>query len=122
MIEESNLDYFSHCLIPNSPWESISIDFIFGLPKSLHGNTFISQIFKYHGLPTSIVSDRDPRMTTNFWKGLFDNLGMRLDFSSAYHPQMDGQSKIANLMILDLLKNYVNVVDQRSQWKSTYLS
>ncbi|MCO5611684.1 hypothetical protein L7F22_065942 [Adiantum nelumboides] len=133
--------------IPDSPWESISMDFIFGLPKSIHGNTgirtivdrfskqahfipvkkiikthqmatlFISQIFKYHGLPTSIASDRDPRMTSNFWKGLFENLGTRLNFSSAYHPQTDGQSEIANLTILDLLKSYVTEVDQRSQWE-----
>ncbi|MCO5564460.1 hypothetical protein L7F22_018121 [Adiantum nelumboides] len=123
--------------IPDSPWESIFMDFIFGLPKSIHGNTgiwtivdrfskqahfipvkktikahqmatlFISQVFKYHGLPTSIVSDRDPRMTSNFWKGLFENLGTRLNFSSAYHPQTDGQSEIANLTVLDLLKAYV---------------
>ena len=112
------------------------MDFIFGLSKSIHGNTgiwtivdrfikqahfipvkktikthhmaslFISQIFKYHGLPKSIVSDRDPRMTSNFWKGLFDNLGTRLNFSSAYHtpPITDGQSEIAILTIIDLLK------------------
>ncbi|MCO5598989.1 hypothetical protein L7F22_053088 [Adiantum nelumboides] len=128
-----------------SPWESISMDFIFGLPKSIHGNTgiwtiverfskqahfipvkktikahqmatlFISQVFKYHGLPTSIVSDRDPRMTSNFWKGLFENLGTRLNFSLAYHPQTDGQSEIANLTVLDLLKAYVTKVDQCSQ-------
>ncbi|MCO5585889.1 hypothetical protein L7F22_039823 [Adiantum nelumboides] len=133
--------------IPDSPWESISMDFIFGLPKSIHGNMgiwtivdrfskraqfipvkktikahqmatlFISHIFKYHGLPTSIVSHRDPRMTSNFWKGLFENLGTRLNFSSAYHPQTDGQSEIANLAILDLLKSYVTEVDQRSQWE-----
>ncbi|MCO5612738.1 hypothetical protein L7F22_067007 [Adiantum nelumboides] len=133
--------------ILDSPWESISMDFIFGLPKSIHGNTgiwrivdkfsrpahlipikktikahqmatlFISQVFKYHGLPTSIVSDRDPRMTSNFWKGLFDNLGTRLNFSSAYHSQTDGQSEIANLTVLDLLKAYVTEVDQRSQWE-----
>ncbi|MCO5592257.1 hypothetical protein L7F22_046255 [Adiantum nelumboides] len=133
--------------ILDSPWESISMDFIFGLPKSIHGNTgiwtivdrfskqahfipvkktikahqmatlFISQVFKYHGLPTSIVSDRDPRMTSNFWKGLFENLGTRLNFSSAYHPQTDGQSEIANLTVLDLLKAYVTEVDQRSQWE-----
>ncbi|RYA57043.1 hypothetical protein, partial [Enterobacter cloacae complex sp. CH23B] len=78
---------------------------------------FISQIFKHHGLPTSIVSDRDPRMTSNFWKGLFENLGTRLNFSSAYHPQTHGQSEIANLTILDLLKTYVTEVDQCSQWK-----
>ncbi|MCO5566534.1 hypothetical protein L7F22_020211 [Adiantum nelumboides] len=133
--------------IRDSPWESISMDFIFGLPKSIHGNTgiwtivdrfskqahfipvkktikahqmatlFISQVFKYHGLPTSIVSDRDPRMTSNFWKGLFENLGTRLNFSSAYHPQTDGQSEIANLTFVDLLKAYVTKVDQRSQWE-----
>ncbi|MCO5594117.1 hypothetical protein L7F22_048138 [Adiantum nelumboides] len=133
--------------ILDSPWESISMDFIFGLPKSIHGNRgiwtivdrfskqahfipvkktikahqmatlFISQVFKYHGLPTSIVSDRDPRMTSNFWKGLFENLGTRLNFSSAYHPQTDGQSEIANLTVLDLLKAYVTEVDQHSQWE-----
>ena len=56
-------------------------------------------------------------MTSNFWKGLFENLGTRLNFSSAYHPQTDGQSKIANLTILDLLKAYVTEVDQRDQWE-----
>ncbi|MCO5608021.1 hypothetical protein L7F22_062224 [Adiantum nelumboides] len=121
--------------------------FIFGLPKSIHGNTgiwmivdrfskqahvilvkkiikaphmaqlFISQIFKYHGIPTSIVSDQDPRMTSNFWKGLFQNLGTKLNFSYAYHPQTDGQSEIANSIVLDLLKAYVMEVDQRNQWE-----
>ncbi|MCO5557660.1 hypothetical protein L7F22_011228 [Adiantum nelumboides] len=133
--------------ILDSPWESIAMDFIFGLPKSIHGNMgiwtivdrfstqahfipvkktikahqmetlFISQIFKYHGLPTSIVSDRDPNMTNNFWKVLFENLGSRLDFSLAYHPQTDVQNEIANLTILDLLKSYVTEVNQRSQWE-----
>ena len=123
------------------------MDFIFGLPKSLHGNTgiwtivdrfskqahfipvkktikdphmanlFIAQIFKYHGFPKSIVSDRDPRMTSLFWKGLFENMGTRLDFSSAYHPQTDGQSEIVNSIVLDLLKKYVNDVDHRNQWE-----
>ena len=79
---------------------------------------FVSQIFKYHGMPSSIVSDRDPRLTSLFWKkGLFENLGTKLNFSSAYHPQTDGQSEIANLTILDLLKTYVDGVDQRGQWE-----
>ncbi|MCO5550562.1 hypothetical protein L7F22_004049 [Adiantum nelumboides] len=56
-------------------------------------------------------------MTSNFWKGLFENLGTRLNFSLAYHPQTDGQSEIANLTVLDLLKAYVTEVDQRSQWE-----
>ena len=86
--------------------------------KSPHmANLFIAQIFKYHGLPKSIVSDRDPRMTSLFWKGLFENMGTRLDFSSTYHPQTDGQSEIVNSIVLDLLKNYVNDVDHHNQWE-----
>ncbi len=111
------------------------MDFIFGLPKYIHGNTgiwtivdrfskqahfipvkktikshhmenlFIANIFKHHGLPMSIVSDKDPRMTSNFWKGLFENLGTKLNFSLAYHPQTDGQSEISNSIVLDLLSS-----------------
>ena len=133
--------------ISEGKWESISMDFIFGLPRSIHGNTrictivdrfnkqahfilvkktieshhmanlFIVNIFKHHGLPMSIVSYRDPRMTSNSWKGLFENLGTKLNFSPAYHPQIDGQSKIVNSIVLDLLKAYVTEVDQRNQWE-----
>ena len=56
-------------------------------------------------------------MTRNFWKGLFKNLGTKSNFSLAYHPQTDGQSEIANLTIIDLLKAYVMEVDQCDQWK-----
>ncbi|MCO5561715.1 hypothetical protein L7F22_015338 [Adiantum nelumboides] len=75
----------------------------------------IRTIFKYHGMPKSIVSDRDPRMTSLFWQALFENLGTKLDFSSAYHPQTDGQSEIANATVLDLLKMYVS--DRQSEWE-----
>ena len=47
---------------------------------------FSTQIFKHHGMPKSIVSDRDPKMTSLFWRALFDNMGTKLDFSSAFHP------------------------------------
>ena len=47
---------------------------------------FISQILKYHGLPASIASDRDSRMTSLFWQGLFESLGTKLNLSLAYHP------------------------------------
>ncbi|MCO5585893.1 hypothetical protein L7F22_039827 [Adiantum nelumboides] len=56
-------------------------------------------------------------MTSNFWRGLFQNLGTKLNFSSAYHPQTDGQSEIANSIVWDLLKAYVMEVDQRNQWE-----
>ena len=76
---------------------------------------FLHHIFKYHGMPTSIISDRDPRMTSLFWRGLFDNMGTTLKFSSAYHPQTDGQSEEANSTVLDLLKCYVS--DHKTQWE-----
>ncbi|MCO5548846.1 hypothetical protein L7F22_002308 [Adiantum nelumboides] len=56
-------------------------------------------------------------MSSLFWRGLFDNVGTKLNFSSAYHPQTDGQSEIVNSTILNLLKCYVNEVDQRNQWE-----
>ncbi|MCO5566689.1 hypothetical protein L7F22_020367 [Adiantum nelumboides] len=54
-------------------------------------------------------------MTSNFWRALFVNLGTRLDFSSSYHPETDGQSEIVNSIILDLLKCYVS--DKQTEWE-----
>ena len=58
-----------------------------------------------------------PEDDESLWQGLFDNLGTKLNFSSAYHPQTDGQRKIANLTILDLLKNYIEEIGQRGNWE-----
>ncbi|MCO5606531.1 hypothetical protein L7F22_060719 [Adiantum nelumboides] len=77
--------------------------------KSEHmGKLFMHNIFKYHGMPQSIVSDRDPRMTSLFKKALFENMGTTLKFSSSFHPQTDGQSEEANFFFLDLFKCYVS--------------
>ncbi|MCO5560669.1 hypothetical protein L7F22_014286 [Adiantum nelumboides] len=76
---------------------------------------FVAQIFRLHGMPETIVSDRDPRFTSLFWKAIWENIGMRLQFSSSFHPQTDGQSEIANSVVLDLLKSYIS--DQKTQWK-----
>ena len=97
-------------------WEVISMDFITGLPmnwrqhdsimvvvdklkkethfipvKSMHKNDDIAKIFmkesfKLHGLLKAIVFDRDVKFTSNFWKGLFADLGTKINFSTAYHP------------------------------------
>ena len=80
---------------------------------------FMHNVFKYHGLPSSIISDRDPRMTSLFWRALFENMNTTLKFSSSFHPQTDGQLEIANSIVLDLLKCYV--YDQKEKW-GQYLS
>ncbi|MCI21378.1 retrotransposon protein [Trifolium medium] len=52
---------------------------------------YVEHIVRLHGIPSSIVSDRDPRFTSRFWESLQEALGTKLRMSSAYHPQTDGQ-------------------------------
>ncbi|GKA16657.1 DNA/RNA polymerases superfamily protein [Tanacetum coccineum] len=109
--------------IPMWKWDEISMDFVTGLPttqkrhdaiwvvvdrltKSAHflpirknygisklAEIFQQEIVRLHGTPTSIVSDRDPKFTSRFWKGLQKAWGTRLKFSTTFHPQTDGQSE-----------------------------
>jgi hypothetical protein len=105
--------------VPNNSWEVISIDFIEGLPTSGHVNcimvivdkfskfshfiplhhpflaqkvtqVFLDNIFRLHGLPTHIISDRDPIFTSQFWRELFHLAQVQLCMSTAYHPRSDG--------------------------------
>ncbi|KAL0401648.1 UNVERIFIED_CONTAM: hypothetical protein Slati_4194700 [Sesamum latifolium] len=101
-------------------WGKITMDFVIGLPrtfmkhdavwvivdrltKSAHflptrqndsldklAELYVSEIVRLHGIPTSIVSDRDPRFTSHFWGSLHKALGTKLHFSTAFHPQTDG--------------------------------
>jgi hypothetical protein len=106
-------------LIPPAIWHDISMDFIVGLPKSDNKSVimvvidhlskyahffslqhpftaatvtqiFMDNICKLHGMPNSIVSDRDPTFTSNVWQEFFKLQGTQLHLSTAYHPQMDG--------------------------------
>ncbi|MCO5611864.1 hypothetical protein L7F22_066123 [Adiantum nelumboides] len=131
--------------ISTCPWESIAMDFIFDLSRTQSGHDgiwtvidrfskqthfipvkktvkpdhlarlFVVQIFRLHGMPETIVSDRVPRFTSLFWKAIWENIGTRLQFSSSFHPQTDGQSEIANSVVLHLLKSYIS--DQKTQWE-----
>ena len=54
---------------------------------------YIKEIVRLHGIPVSIISNRDPRFTSRFWGKLQEALGTRLNFSTAFHSQTDGQSE-----------------------------
>ena len=65
---------------------------------------FQQEIVRLHGTPVSIVSDRDPRFTSRFWKMLHKAWGSRLKFSTAFHPQTDGQSERTIQTLEDMLR------------------
>ena len=64
---------------------------------------YVSEIFRLHRIPLSIVSDCDPRFTSRFWKELQSAFGTRLNFSTTFHPQIDGQSERLIQVVEDML-------------------
>jgi hypothetical protein len=130
--------------IPEWKWEHISMDFVSGLPRSPKGHDaiwvivdrltksahfipirmnysldqlaqlYIEEIVRLHGIPVSIVSDRDPRFTSRFWKSLHKALGTNLNFSTAFHPQTDGQSERTIQILEDMLR--ACVLDLKGSW------
>ena len=68
---------------------------------------YVDEIVRLHGVPVSIVSDRDPKFTSRFWPSVQVALGTRLHFSTTFHPQTDGQSERTIQTLEDMLRGYV---------------
>ena len=68
---------------------------------------YVNEIVCLHGIPLSIVSDRDPRFTSRFWKEVQSALGTRLNFSTFFHPQANGQSERVIQVLEDMLQGCV---------------
>ncbi|KAI3775098.1 hypothetical protein L1987_49666 [Smallanthus sonchifolius] len=77
---------------------------------------YIDEIVSRHGIPLNIISDRDSRFTSRFWQSLQSALGTRLDLSTAYHPQTDGQTKRTIQTLEDMLR--ACVIDFGGNWNS----
>jgi hypothetical protein len=78
------------------------------------GSNFMDNIFKLHGMPHSIVSDRDPTFTNNFWQELFRLQGTQLHLNTTYHPQTDGQTEVVNKCLETYLWCFAS--DRQNQW------
>jgi hypothetical protein len=123
---------------PVEKWESVAMDFITGLPTTQLGHDaimtvtdrltkmvrviptqttatapqtaklFVDHVVRLYGVPNSIVSDRDSKFTSWFWKSTFALLGTKLRMSSSFHPETDGQSERTNQTVEQILRCYTN--------------
>ncbi|GJS84525.1 putative reverse transcriptase domain-containing protein [Tanacetum coccineum] len=120
--------------VPEWKWDNITMDFVTKLPKTSQGydtiwvivdrltksaiftpmretdpldklaRMYLKEVVTRHGIPVSIICDRDPRFASNFWRSLQNALGTNLDMSTAYHPQTDGQSERTIQTLEDMLR------------------
>lgn len=101
------MDFITH--LPSSSGKTVILVVVDLLTKQAHfsalpthftatlvAEVFIRDIVRLHGIPTSLVSDRDPLFLSQFWQELFQLQGTQLSMSSAYHPQTDGKTEILN--------------------------
>ncbi|GJW39130.1 putative ribonuclease H-like domain-containing protein [Tanacetum coccineum] len=134
--------------IPEWKWEKITMDFVSGLPRTPSGydsiwvivdrltksahflpmkktdsieklaQLYLKEIVCKHGVPTSIISDRDSLFTSRFWKSLQEAMGTQLDMSTAYHPETDGQSERTIQTLEDMLRKTMQKIDEVEKEKA----
>ena len=124
--------------IPDSRWHTVTLDFIMDLPKSADGNNailvlvdkltkyvhlvptrktctsedvsrlFLTHIYQFHGVPKVLISDRDSRFTSEFWRAFCKRLGIQPRFSTAFHPQTDGQTERTNRVLEEVIRHFID--------------
>ena len=130
--------------LPTEKWQQISMDFLSGLPKTARGNTmimvvvdtltkmahfvpcaattkapdvarlYVEHIFKLHGWPKVIITDRDGRFIDQFWQSMCSQLGAKLNMSTAHHHETAGQAERMNRVLEETLRHFVS--DKMNNW------
>lgn len=124
---------YTPLLVPTQSWTDIYMNFVLGLPKTRRGkdNIFVVidrfskithfiachntddatniadmffKVVRIHGIPKTIVSDRDVKFLSHFWKILWSKLGTKLLYSTTCHPQIDGQTEVVNRTLETFLR------------------
>ena len=128
--EHVMMDFVTH--LPQTPWRHdvvwVIVDW---LTKSAHFLTvwmtftleeffrlYIREIVQLHGVPVSIVSNRDPRFMAHFWKSFQKPMGTRLTMSTTFHPQTNGQSERTIQVLEDMLRS--RVLDHKGSWEEHF--